>query len=307
MMLSETWEDGRHNAGLRTNLFRDLSRIILTLTRTPLPKIGSFVIDDGGFLRLSNRPLTSQLQQLEYENVPVEIPRDGVHLNVSSYVNDVLTFHDSRLSNQPNAVNDIEDGFYQASALMVMRSIWPRFFRRDLLRGPFFFTLTDIHQSNIMVDDNWHIKCLIDLEWACVLPAEMIHPPYWLSSQSIDTIKLDDYEPLHKEFMCAFVAEEIQMFPGLQGSFRLSNILQQGWESGTFWCCLALDSPTALFAIFYDYIQPRFCKAHSEDSNFWAVTIRYWQLDALPFLKQKVKDKEQYDESLRKAFESQDT
>lgn len=48
-MLSNTWPEKQLDVKLRTNLFRDLSRILLSVTRIPLPKIGSFVIDDNGF------------------------------------------------------------------------------------------------------------------------------------------------------------------------------------------------------------------------------------------------------------------
>jgi hypothetical protein len=30
------------------------------------------------------------------------------------------------------------------------------------------------HRSNIFVDSNWHIKYIIDLEWACSLPIEIM-------------------------------------------------------------------------------------------------------------------------------------
>lgn len=77
-----------------------------------------------------------------------------------------------------------------------------------------------------------------------------------------------------------------------------------GMERGTFWCSLALNSPTALFTIFYDHIQPRFSKTHKDDEAFWLITVRYWTLDAFKFLETKVKDKEQYDVALREAFKS---
>ncbi|CEL09356.1 hypothetical protein ASPCAL12493 [Aspergillus calidoustus] len=60
--LTETWEEGRHDPKLRSNLFHGLSRMILTLARTPLPKIGSFTLDKNGYLSLSNRPLTLEIQ-----------------------------------------------------------------------------------------------------------------------------------------------------------------------------------------------------------------------------------------------------
>lgn len=297
-MLSETWEQGRSDLNLRKTLFRGLSRIMLALARVPLPKIGSFVLDEKGFLSLSSRPLTLEIQQLENEHIPVDMPQNITHTTVDSYINDILAFHESRLRNQPNAINSVEDGFYQTSALMVMRSVWPCFFRRDLRRGPFFLNLTDLNQSNVFVDDNWNIECLIDLEWACSHPVEMVHPPYWLTNHAIDLINIDDYSKLHKEFMEAFLEEETKV----ELPFRLYPILQQGWEKETFWCSLALSSPTALFKIFYDYIQPRFSKAH-DDPAFWRITMPYWTFNAFDFIEHKVKDKEQYDVSLREAFE----
>lgn len=160
---------------------------MLNLARIPLPKISSFTIDRNGYLRLSNRPLTLEIQQLENEQIPVDIRRNTTHISVNSFVQDTLFLHECRLRHQPNAVNNVEDGLYQTSALMVMRSIWPCFFRRDLLRGPFFLNLTDINQSNVFVDGDWNIVRIIDLEWACSHPVEMIHPLSWLTSEAIDT------------------------------------------------------------------------------------------------------------------------
>jgi hypothetical protein len=297
-VLSETWEEGRHDPELRSNLFRGLSRIILTLAHTPLPKIGSFVLDEKGYLSLSNRPLTLEIQQLENEHIPVDIPRNVTHTTVDSYLSDIIAIHESRLRHQPNAVNSLEDGFYQTAALMVMKSIWSSFFRRRFRRGPFFLNLTDLNQTNIFVDDRWNINCLIDLEWACSHPVEMIHPPYWLTNQAIDLVNADEYKNLHAEFMAAFAKEEFQIKPPIS----LHSILQQGWDTGTFWCALALSSPTALFSIFYDHIQPRFSKTH-DDPSFWRITMPYWTFNTFAFIEQRVKDKEQYDIALREAFQ----
>jgi hypothetical protein len=148
------------------------------------------------------------------------------------------------------------------------------------------------------VDDRWNINCLIDLEWACSHPVEMIHPPYWLTNQAIDLVNADEYKNLHAEFMAAFAKEEFQIKPPIS----LHSILQQGWDTGTFWCALALSSPTALFSIFYDHIQPRFSKTH-DDPSFWRITMPYWTFNTFAFIEQRVKDKEQYDIALREAFQ----
>ncbi|KAE8152136.1 hypothetical protein BDV25DRAFT_170776 [Aspergillus avenaceus] len=298
-MLSESWHTGRHDTQLRTNLFHSLSSIVLSLSRTPIQEIGSFIINEQGFLRLKNRPLTLEIQDLENHRIPVDIPRESTYSTVDAYINDILAFHESRFRHQPNALNDIQDGLFQIAALTVMRTVRQAFFRPELRRGPFFLALTDLHQSNILVDDDWNIACLVDLEWACSRPAEMIHPPYWLTSQAVDGIDAAEYEKLHEEFMQAFVEREA-VYP--QTKLRLSRIMQDGWMRGTFWYALALDSPTGLFRIFYDHIQPRFCRGHVDDAAFFRIVVDYWEVGAFKFVLRKVDDKERYDRLLRDAF-----
>jgi hypothetical protein len=36
--------------------------------------------------------------------------------------------------------------------------------KRERRNGPFYLQLTDLHASNIFVDENWNIAYLIDLE-----------------------------------------------------------------------------------------------------------------------------------------------
>ena len=57
-MLSESWEDLRQDRCRRTDLFKDFSQIMISLGRIPLPRIGSFTMDNEGVLSLTNRPLT---------------------------------------------------------------------------------------------------------------------------------------------------------------------------------------------------------------------------------------------------------
>ena len=185
-MLSATWEELRHDKSRRINLFTDLSRIILSLGRIPLPRIGSFTIDDDGVVKLTNRPLTLPLQFWENEGIPTNINRSLTYSSVDPYLLDLLACHDNRLHHQPNSVTDEIDCRAQMAILTTMRSVLPRYLCRDLRYGPFFMTLTDLHSSNIFVDKDWHIKYLVDLEWACSLPGDMQHPPWWLTSRGVD-------------------------------------------------------------------------------------------------------------------------
>lgn len=304
VMLSKTWNEKRNDRALRMNLFRSLSQIILAFAKVPLPQIGSFVVDDNGFLVLGNRPLCLEIQELENECIPVDIPRNATYSTVDSYVVDILALHDSRLRHQPNAVKDRGDCILQMSALAIMKAIFTLFLQRDLRRGPFFFNLTDWHQSNILVDDQWHIICLIDLEWGCSRPIEMLHPPRWLTSDDISTIIVDEYDKVRREFMDILEQEEANLRVQDQGARLISPVMNQGWKAGTFWYALALQNPTGLFRVFHDHIQPRLGNGHEEDGDFYRIAMCYWTFGLTDFINKKLQDKAEYDDRLRKAFEN---
>ncbi|KAI9742657.1 MAG: hypothetical protein M1818_003798 [Claussenomyces sp. TS43310] len=296
-MLSETWEEHRHDKPHRTNLFRDLSRIILSLGRIHLPRIGSFTMDNKGVLALTNRPLTLQLHQLENEGIPTNIARDTTYVTTDAYFLDILACHSNRLVYQPNAVNNEEDCRAQMAVLTAFRAVFPHFVRRDLRRGPFLFTLTDLHQSNIFVDDDWNIKYLIDLEWACSLPMEMQHPPYWLTSQSVDHLwgeGLKLFEEKYEEFLEIFADEEGQ-------SLLRTHTMRKGWEDKNFFYFLALDSITGLYSLFLQHIQPKFAD-HILDDHFERILSPYWRTESEQFVASKIQEKSAYDARLKAEF-----
>ncbi|KFY17973.1 hypothetical protein V492_00223 [Pseudogymnoascus sp. VKM F-4246] len=293
----------QRDSKLQNNLFRDLSRIILSISRIALPRIGSFVIDNNGFLSLTNRPLSIEIQTLENEEVSTNIRRDYTYTTVDSYIVDMLAVHDNRLRSQPNAINDVNDCVYQMSALGAMRTVMPLFLRRELRRGPFVFTLTDLHQSNIFVDEDWHITSLVDLEWGCSRPIEMVEPPYWLTNKAVDQMLPDEYNKVRVEFMDILEEEERLAASNTTegGGLRLADIMNQAWEMGTFWYTLALSSPTGLFQLFYRHIQPRLISIHEEDPD--NVMPYYWAQDVFQIISRKMLDKKEYDLQLRKAFD----
>lgn len=85
-MLSNTWSEKQHDVELRTNFFRGLSQILLSISRTPLPHIGFFNIDKDGYLTLCNLPLSMRLQELENERIPTGLPRDYTYSTVEFYI-----------------------------------------------------------------------------------------------------------------------------------------------------------------------------------------------------------------------------
>lgn len=302
-MLSNTWETGCTDEKLRKNLYRGLSQATLRIARIPHLQIGSFIIEDHGFLHLANRPLTLEIVDLGNDAIPINIPRERVYHTVDSYVNDLLSCHDKRLRFQPNAIHDGPDAITQMSALAIMRAMRPDLFDPQLNSGPFHARLTDTNGSNLIVDKDWNIKCFIDLEWTAVLPAEFMQPPAWLTSQAVDEICIEDYDSRRREFMEIFEEEEQKCMPQVEGRFRLSSTMRASWDMGTFWYVLALRSPTGLHSVFYDRMQPLFSKEHGDNGQFYVATYPYWTRNVNRFLVRKIQDKENYDKMLQAVFD----
>lgn len=300
-MLSETWSEHRHDPKRRANLFRDLSLIMLDLAKVPLPRIGSWTMDNSGVLKLTNRPLTLLLHQLENAEIRTGIPRDRTYTSVEPYLLDLITCHDNRLRYQPNSIHHQSDGDQQLAALTAMRALLPKFTDSRFRQGPFVYSLTDLHQSNIFVDEYWRITGIIDLEWACSRPVEMLSPPDWLSDRSLEeiTFYLDEYTSLYHEFVDSVEREGQEVY---HSNFT-AEVMRACWKTASFWYFRALDSPTALLALYIDHLQPRFVKlsnaAWIESSR---VLMALWDLDSRSFVSSKVKEQEQYANQLREIF-----
>ncbi|KAJ8059608.1 hypothetical protein OCU04_011263 [Sclerotinia nivalis] len=308
-MLSETWNEFRHCEVRKTNLFRDLSRIMLSLSQSPLPRIESWTLDSNGILQLSNRPLTLRLQQLENEGISTNIDRSLTYSATDAYYLDLLSCHDSRIRHQPNSLNDESDGRAQMANLTIMRSLLSHFTNREFRHGPLILRLTDLHQSNIFVDDDWNIKCLIDLEWACSLPVETMRPPYWLTGCPADDLvgqNIDSFSKAQHEFMEVFEEEEKSFPPGNNVPLYRTNIMRKrkGWKIGNLWYFQALDSSKGLYNIFLDHIQPIFAPSHNIDPDFSRIVSEYWAVGVNDIISAKLQDKDVYERMLRQKFEN---
>jgi hypothetical protein len=212
--------------------------------------------------------LIHQFQSLENEGIPTNIARTFTYTTADAYYIDLLACHDNRIRNQPNSIVDEKDGRAQMANLFTMRGLLPHFTSRDLRYGPFVFNLTDLHGSNIFVDSDWHIKYIIDLEWACSLPIEMLTPPYWITSRAVDELEGDElqtFEKAYQDFTDIFEEEEKNFSPTYGSATYRTDIMRRGWKIGNFWYFHALKSPKGLFNLFRQHVQPIF---ESRGDNF---------------------------------------
>ncbi|KAL9031469.1 MAG: hypothetical protein Q9196_000491 [Gyalolechia fulgens] len=220
-------------------------------------------------------------------------------------------YHDSRLRHQPNSINDDKDCRAQMAAITGMRAVLPHLIQRDTRQGPFSLSLTDLHQSNIYVDKDWHITRIIDLEWACSLPIQMQTPPYWLTSLKVDELNgenLVEYNKVLEEFMEAFEGEEMlhlqQGLYGGQDTRPRTSIMRDVWESGAAFYFYALESTTGLLFLWGRNIKPIYSKVSYLDDEANKVLAAYWSGDMEDTMVAKLQDRETYLEQLQKLFEA---
>ncbi|KAF4987525.1 hypothetical protein FDECE_15401 [Fusarium decemcellulare] len=299
--LSETFKEGRHDPEKRANLYRDLSGIMLRLAKLPLPRIGSWTMDNKGTLTLTNRPLTPALYELENAHIPTEIPRDLTYTTVEPYLLDLIACQDNLIRYQPNSIHEEGDGEKQLAALTAMRALLPKFTDRQFRTGPFVFSLTDIQRGNIFVDEDWNITGIADVEWACARPIEMLGPPEWLSGRTLEeiTFHYSEFDSLHQEFVDAFEEQELEHHDTTENA----ELMRECWSTGKFWYANALDAPDSLLSLFVDHIQPKFASlSRPAWDEFSHMLMRLWDSHTEQFISSKIIQHELYTSQLRGLF-----
>ena len=190
----------------------------------------------------------------------------------------------------------------QLAALTALRAIMHRFINTDYREGPFFYTLTDLQQNNIFVDEEWNIQTIIDLEWAHSQPVEMQVPPYWLTSRPIDAFddagSVSELGALFDEYFDIYEAEE----RANNGTLLHGPIMRHVWKAGSFWYFHAVRVPKGMYRVFNANIQPLFNEKHCNESVFDRVFCWYWGFGAQRLIETKLKDKEDYIARIRGIF-----
>jgi hypothetical protein len=238
---------------------------------------------------------------LENEGTPRTIQRDDTYTCTEPFVSDMITFHDNRLLSNPNAVYDAEDCRGQMAQRTLLRALSHHYIRREQRNGPFLLQLTDFHASNIFVDEEWNITCLIDLEWICALPVEMLAVPYWLTGCGIDEIeegRFDEFNKVRQEFMHILEEEERKIIA--EHNISIAGVMHDMWDSKGVWFWYCIESVNAMLTLLTDHICPKFSvRLYSEVDE---ILSKFWCEDSEVVVQKKVADEKRYDEELRRLF-----
>ena len=303
-MLSETFPADLVHEEKRRNLFRGMSRIMLSLARIPQSRIGSFAFNAiDQTITLTGRPLFSSVKILENDGAEQFIEPGHTYNCTDAYVSDFITFHDRRFLSQPNATYADDDCRGQLAVKTLLRVLANRYIDRTRRGGPFFLQLTDLHASNVLVDDDWNVNGLIDLEWMCSLPAENMSVPYWMTGMAIDQVEgaaYDSFDKIRHEFMESFEEEEEEeeQEQAPPSGVVLSRVMNDMWDSKGVWFWHCLSSVNAMYFILREHVLPATLTIEAEP-----YVARFWGDNVDDVVKQKLRDKQAYDDKLRALFD----
>lgn len=301
-MLSQTWDQHYRDPKYRQHLFRDMSRITLSLARIPHPRIGSFRFDANGTVTLSNRPLLCNMTILENDGTPRIIPQHVTYTSTDQFVSDIMSIHDARLVSNPNATFSDRDCQRDMAFKVLARACAHHYIRQESRNGPFLMQFGDLHRSNIFVDKDWNIKWLVDLEWINALPVEKMAVPFWLAGQDFDEVvdaHLAEYDHIRREYMEIFEKEE--KLADAQHGWHLTDVMHEGWNSGAAWFWQGLSSTNALDLVFDHHLLPKFFLGHLTFAQKELLS-RFWCEDSAVAVARKVDEYKAYEKDLQDLF-----
>ncbi|KAF5707797.1 aminoglycoside phosphotransferase [Fusarium mundagurra] len=298
-MLSNTWSRHFKDLDRRERLFRGIARAMLSLARVPQPRIGSFQFHDDCHVRLTNRPLICSMMIFENDGTRRAIERTETFSCTESFASDMISYHDNHFVSQRNVVDEGECRDNMALRTL-LRGLSCKYLKKEFRNGPFTLQFTDLHASNIFVDDDWNVTCLLDLEWISALPTEMLAVPYWVTGRKIDEVAgkhFKEFNEVRQEFMRVFEEEEAKA----DSEAPLSRVMQDTWDSKAFWFWHCLKSVDAMRWLIWQQICPQFGADWSP--SFSKKLSEFWCQDSQEMVNRKKNEFKVYEEELNHAFE----
>ncbi|KAF5227862.1 hypothetical protein FAUST_11482 [Fusarium austroamericanum] len=298
-MLASTWFDHLSDTARRKNLFTGIARTMLSLARIPQQHIGAFRFNTlDCTIALSNRPLTCTVAVFEQQGAPRTIPEDRVYQNTDSFASDMLTLHDNYLLHDPHAVRNKADARERMALRTLIRSVAHFFVLPERRSGPYLLQPTDLHPSNVFVDEQWNVTCLIDLEWICALPLEMMSVPSWITNCTLDEIaeRYEDFDNARKEFL-SIMDKELQHVQ-MEHDIQITRVMRESWESKGVWYWFCIESVNCWLFVFESHILPMFSSAKELVKDLKKMSL-LWHKDARKHIQTKAADERRYQLELR--------
>ncbi|KAF9765753.1 hypothetical protein IL306_001899, partial [Fusarium sp. DS 682] len=228
------------------------------------------------------------------------IERTETYSCTESFASDMISYHDNHFISQRN-VGDEEECREGMAMRTLLRGISYKYIKKEFRNGPFALQFTDLHASNIFVDKDWNVTCLLDLEWISALPVEMLAVPYWVTNRKIDEVAgehFEEFNQVRQQFMRIFEEEEAKA----DSDTPLSRVMQGTWNSKAFWFWHCLESVDAMSWLIWDQICPQFGTSWAPSMS--TMLSKFWCQDSQEMVDKKMNELQVYEEELRDAFKT---
>lgn len=208
----------------RDNLFTSLADIYLHLRRQEFPAIGRL---DGSAEspHVGQKTASIFMNMLQLEGIDSFGIRDSFHdedtvlKSATSYTKMLQCIGYNAFLKSPNSIS-VGMGLevsHNHQLFIKHTEGWLDVGRDE---GPFVLVHGDLHLSNLVFDDEFHVIGVLDWEWSSAVPVQYFTPPLWLSGR--DTVQLANptswqlfLKTALKDFLEIVKARETKMFGNL--------------------------------------------------------------------------------------------
>lgn len=226
-------------------------------------------MNESGEWTVQKRPFTFNMNRLaQFSNIPHNIFSQQRFDNAADYFEELARQHFLHLELQRNdAVIDEADCRKKYIARCLFRKL-SRDISREHCNGPFKLYCDDLRPDNVLVDESrFAVTGVVDWEFTYAAPVEFTYAaPWWLLLE-----KPDDWEADLDQFLVCFMprfhiffeflkdceVEKIQD-GSLSQSQQFSIAMENSFESGLFWICLASRHGSMFDEIYWKFIDSRF-------------------------------------------------
>ena len=261
-------------------LYRKLARIVLSLATLSFSRIGSVHKNDNSTWEVLHRPLSYSMNEIvQLGTLPRSKLPTTTYSTASSYFQALAELHISHPQSQRNEANIEADVDTDLLADTFRRRFVARYLFRKLVGDPGYRKQWIIHDNgpfpvwcddfrpDVLVDEAQEIVGVVDWEFIYTAPVEFSYaPPWWLLlqkpedwSEGLDAWCTAYEKPLQTfpEAMRKCEDEAIKKKQLVEGQ-RLSNQMQDSWQSGNFWIMYAARNNFASDTIYWEKIDQRF-------------------------------------------------
>lgn len=252
---------------LTMKLHEQLADIYIQLRQLEFPKIGALglpVVDgkpsytcDPDDIHVCHRPLSIEITMQEFEGMdPGARIKPGTTFSTTrSFIEALFWLAENEFDKSPDTGLDTRLG----RNFLYARHQFRRFVLDTWLdsaadEGPFVLMHGDMSMlvTNLLFDEDLNLVGVLDWEWSCVVPAQMLVPPVWLTGGG------PEWMLLGTNLFCTEVGRLVAAIRDRERALQVPPRLSQEWAKMETRChtavVMALLSPDLTYRVYWDLV-----------------------------------------------------